>query len=149
MNATPAPVFAEDVNYWRTSTIHHETWIEKAKREITKIGGKVISEGYLSDAAIGSSMFALNFKLGNDSYRAAWPVLKARGGDQVAAKRQAATLLFHDVKHKCVMAKVKGARAAFVEYLILPSGQTATEATSAELMRALPLLLPVPRLEVK
>lgn len=137
MNKT---IYAEDLNYWKTGTTAAETWIEKAKREIQVAGGKVLAEGFVSDAS-GRAGFMLAFTFGADEFRVNWPVLKSQKGDQKAARIQAATMLYHDVKSRCVFAKVFGARTAFLHALVLPGGRTAAEATSAELLQAIPTLL--------
>jgi hypothetical protein len=63
---------------------------------------------------------------------------------ETAAKRQAATFIFHDIKAKCMTAKVLGARPAFFQYLVLPDGRTTTEATGQELIAGLPDLFNAP-----
>lgn len=139
-----AVIYAEDMNYWKTSTTHAETWIEKAKKEIIKIGGKVHRTGYGEEQK--RIVFLMEFQLGNDQFKIAWATLPSKTNNINAAKRQAATLLYHDVKHKCVMAKIKG-NSAFVEYLVLPNGQTATEAANSGLFMQLisnVIMLPAP-----
>lgn len=131
-------VYAEEVNYFETSTVAPDTWIEKAKKEITGIGGKVLQSGYGEDSN-GRAMFLLAFKIGDDTFNIRWAALPYRTATKVekmkaqkerACKIQAATLLYHDVKHKVVMAKIKGVRASFLEYLLLPNGKTAGEASA-------------------
>lgn len=124
-----AKIYAEDVNYWQSSQSQPDTWIDRAKREISSVGGKVAAEAF-GATADGRAAFMLAFMLGGDSYRIEWPVLPSRTGKDKAAKVQAATMLYHDVKHKCVMAKIRGVRAAFLEYLMLPDGSTAGHAAS-------------------
>lgn len=50
-------------------------------------------------------------------------------------------MLYHDVKAKSISAKVLGTRAAFFSYLMLPDGRTAAEASTPELLEAMPKLL--------
>jgi hypothetical protein len=50
-------------------------------------------------------------------------------------------MLYHDVKHRCVLVKVFGARQAFFNYLMLPDGRTAAQAATAELVDLYPKLL--------
>lgn len=123
-------VYAEDVNYFNTSTTHFETWIERAKKEITAIGGEVLQSGYAEKGIAGT--FMLECIIGGDKYAIRWETLPARKPKTSVAslKRQAATLLYHDVKYKCVMAKIRGVRATFLEYLSLPGGQTMGEAVA-------------------
>ena len=122
-------VYAEEINYWQTSVSQPDTWIDRAKKEIASIGGKIQVEMF-GATADGRAAFMLGFTLGTDQFKIEWPVLPSRTGKDKAAKIQAATLLYHDVKHKVVMAKVKGARPAFLEYLMLPDGSTAGQAVS-------------------
>lgn len=125
-------VYAEDINYWKSSQTSPDSWIDKAKKEIQGIKGKIQGEAFGQDAN-GRAAFMLAFAIGEDSYRITWSVLPVRSPNATserAAKIQAATLLYHDVKHKCVMAKVKGTRSSFLEYYLLPTGQTVAQAAN-------------------
>jgi len=135
-------IYAEDVgNYWKTSTVAPDTWIDKTKAEIKSAGGKVISEAFGSDDQ-GRSAYMLSFTFGADTFRAVWPVLSTRKpADARAARIQAATMLYHDVKSKCVSAKVHGLRAAFFQYAVLPDGRTAAQVATPELVMSYPKLL--------
>lgn len=137
-------VFADEVNYFKTSQSSPDNWMDKAKKEISKLpGGKVLSEAYGS--MNGQGVFMLEFAIGKDAFKAIWPVLPVRNSkDERAAKVQAATLLFHDVKHRCVLTKVLGVRAAFFNYLLLPDGRTAAEVANPEMFAQLPQLLGAP-----
>jgi len=98
--------YAEDVNYWQTSRSSSDTWIDRAKAEIAAAGGNVLGDAY---GNFGSgSAFMLAFELGGQQYKITWPVLESRMGKHKAAKVQAATMLYHDVKSKSVAAKVLG-----------------------------------------
>jgi hypothetical protein len=129
-------VYAESVNYWKTGTSSPDTWIDKAKEEIRAVGGLVTGTAAM-DTEGGGAAFALLFTLAGDSYRVNWPVLpidprKRRTpaqlkADERAAKIQAATFLHHDVKAKCMVVKVMGASAAFLQYRLMPSGTTPAE----------------------
>jgi hypothetical protein len=132
--------FAEDVKaYWQSSKVGADTWLERAKQQIHAIGGRILSEVYGSDVT-GKAAYLLAFELGEDKYKVVWPVLPARGGNAHAARVQAATMLFHDVKGRCVAAKVMGVRGAFLPFLLLPNGQTAGEASSQGLLDMFPQL---------
>jgi hypothetical protein len=120
-------VYAESVNYWQTSKARADTWIDRARKEITNIGGKILGTTYGEDGN-GRAAFRLDFQIGPDTFRVIWPALPSKTGKHEAARVQAATLLYHDVKHKCVMAKIKGVRTAFLEYFLLPNGQVISEA---------------------
>lgn len=134
-------LYAEDVgNYWKSGTSAPDTWIDKAKKEIGSAGGKVLSEAFGRDET-GRAAFLLEFSFGGERFRAIWPVLPSRTKNERAARIQAATMLYHDVKARCVSAKVLGARAAFFTYLMLPDGRTAAQAAAPELATAFPRLL--------
>ena len=134
-------IYAEDVNYWKTGKSSTDTWLDNAKREIRAAGGKVAGEGFVSESLTGRSSFLLAFELQGEQFKMLWPVLKSKTGNERAAKIQAATALYHEVKAACVKAKFLGARAAFFAYLLTPGGQTISELGSQELGRALPMLL--------
>lgn len=133
-------MYAEDVNYWQTSTISPDSWIDKAKHEIVTAGGSTGSEAFGNDGD-GRAAFMLEFAFGRDRFRIVWPVLESKTGRDRAAKIQAATMLYHDVKAKCVSAKVHGARAAFFQYAMLPDGRTAAQLADPEIVNAYPKLL--------
>jgi hypothetical protein len=65
-------------------------------------------------------------------------VLPSEKGNELAARRQAATMLYHDTKAKCLSAVVLGTRIAFFSYLLLPDGRTAAEASFPELAEGIP-----------
>lgn len=138
-------IYAEEMNYWQSSTTQPDSWIAKAKKEIEQpaVGGKVTGEAFGSFE--GSAAYVIMFRIGNDNYRVTWPVLESRTKNEGAARRQAATFLYHDVKAKCMVAKVRGGRIAFVGELLLADGRTVTEAASPESFGQLPRLLSAPR----
>ena len=133
--------YAEKVNYWKTGKSSPDVWLEKAKKEIRAVGGELKASLSIDEGDSGRAAFCLAFVLEDELYRIKWPVLQSKTKDVHAAKRQAATALYYDVKAKCVMLKFLGAHAAFLPYLELPNGQTAAEAASAFLVDALPKLL--------
>ena len=83
----------------------------------------------------------LAFRLGDDQFKLVWPLLESKTGNEKAAKVQAATALYHDVKAKCVAAKFLGSRTAFFSALMLPNGQTASEATNEDFLIAVPFVM--------
>jgi hypothetical protein len=133
-------IYAEDVNYWRTGTSSPDTWIDRAKKELTAAGGKVGNEAFGRDES-GRAAYMLEFSFGGERFRAVWPVLKSRAGSERAARIQAATMLYHDIKAKAVSAKVHGVRAAFFQYLALPDGRTAAQVAAPELTMLYPKML--------
>jgi hypothetical protein len=139
-------IYAEEVNYWKTGTSAPDTWIDKAKAEIRAAGGTVLNEAYGRDSA-GRAAFLLEFAFGEDRFRAVWPVLPTRSkkdADGRAAKIQAATMLYHDIKAKAVAAKVHGVRAAFFQFLQLGDGRTTAQLAMPELSERYPKLLAAP-----
>lgn len=137
--------FAEDLNYWRTGHSSPDGWIARARQEIEEAGGTVVAEGFGRDSQ-GHAAYMLGFRFGPDTFKMVWPVLPVRSeaqrqASEIAARIQAATLLYHDVKNSCMKARVLGPRVAFFSHLLLPSGITATEATLPEFVNTLPKML--------
>ena len=136
----PLP-YAETVNYWQTSQTSPDQWMEKTCKLITELGGQVKAEGFGREPDSGRSAYMLGFQIGGDEFKIVQPVLPTKypKGER-AARIQAATFIYHDVKAKVIRIAIFGARTAFFEYLMLPNGLTAAEATSEALMRAMPEL---------
>lgn len=137
---TVKPIYAEDVPYFQTGKSAAETWIDRTKKEIASVGGKITSEVFGVDET-GLAAFMLAFQIGDERFRLMWPVLPSKKGHEKAAKIQAATALYHDVKAKVVSAKFKGVRVAFFEYLLLPNGQTTAQASAADFLELVPRLM--------
>ena len=131
-------LYAEDVNYWKTSKSSPDTWIDRTKRQIEHLSGQVLMEGFGSEPITGRAAFMLAFEIGGDKFKAVWPVLPSKSGNEKAARIQAATMLYHDVKAKCISAAVLGVRAAFLSFLLLPDGRTTAEMSTPELAQAIP-----------
>jgi len=129
---------AEEINYWKTSRTGADAWLEKTVKLIEDFGGQVLEEYYGTDRTSGRSAYKLVFRLGSDTFDLVWPVLPSKTNDTAAAKRQAATMIYHRVKANLLHAKIFGARAAFFEFLLLPDGRTAAQASNDELVKALP-----------
>jgi len=134
-------IYADDVNYWQSGTASPDSWLEKAKKEIRTVGGQVIGSGSFFEDITGRAGFMLAFRLDNENFTIKWPVLKSRRGHHLAAQRQAATALYHEVKAACVKVKFLGARSAFLAYLMLPDGRTASEASGVQLLETLPAII--------
>lgn len=132
---------AEDVNYWKTGKSTPDRWLEKAEHQIKALGGHVFVSAFGQDPSVGTAAYLVDFEIGGDRFKAVWPVLPTRKEkDLPAAKRQAATLLYRDIKAKCLSAIIKGARRAFFEYLRLPDGQTAGDIANEDLFE-IPMIL--------
>lgn len=131
---------AEDVNYWQTGNSSPDTILNKTKALILEIGGSVTGEAYGSDGD-GNAAYMLQFRIGLDTFKVIWPVLPSRGGKDLPARRQAVTMMYHDVKARCVSAKVLGVKSAFFNFLCLPDGRNMSEATMPEILTGVPNLL--------
>jgi hypothetical protein len=132
-------IYAEDLPYWQTSKVSAETWREKAEIEIKRAGGMITSSGDVMQNAKSAVFIA--FSLDSEPYRVAFPVLESKKGNQKAAKVQAATMMYHDIKARCVALRVLGARTAFGGYRVLPDGRTDGHVSTPELAAVLPLML--------
>lgn len=133
--------FAEDLNYWKTGTSAPDKWIEDAIELIEALGGEVLSQAFGSER-LGRAAYMLNFVIGGEEFRIVWPVLPThKPADNVAARRQAATMLYHDTKAKCLKAAIFGPRTAFFEYLVLDDGRTASQVANRQLSELTPKLL--------
>jgi hypothetical protein len=132
--------YAEEVNYWKTSRASSDAWMDKTKRQIEKLDGNVLMEGFGSEPMTGRAAFVLAFEIGGDRFKIVWPVLPSKGDNEKAARIQAATMLYHDVKAKCISSAVLGPRASFFSFLMLPDGRTAAEASVPELAQTIPNL---------
>ncbi len=132
--------YAEDIgHYWQTGSSSPDTWIEKAKKQIEEVGGVINADAY---GSMGShAAFMIVFSIDNNKFKVVFPVLESKTGKTLAAKRQAATMLYHDIKAKCIVASVLGTKAAFFSYLMLPDGRTASEVATPELAQYFPLQL--------
>jgi hypothetical protein len=135
--------YAEDVgHYWQTSQTSPDTWIERAKKIIQDMGGEIIADAFGS--AGGRAAFMLSFKFKDEGYKVVFPVLPTYSGKEGAAKRQAATMLYHDVKAKAMTASVLGIEAAFFSYMMLPDGRVSSQLAKPELAEVFPKLLMQP-----
>lgn len=136
---------AEDLPYWKTGTSAPDKWLEKAATEIERAKGSMEFHGLAKHPKTGKWFYLMRFKIEGDFYKMEWPVLSAwstaKSAPQ-ACRRQAATMLYHDVKAACVKTRVLGARVAFFAHLEVDGGRTASELGSSELVSAFPLALP-------
>jgi hypothetical protein len=146
MNELP---YAEDIKvYWKTSVSVPAIWTNRAKELIEKLGGEVLLEAIGKEPDTGREALLMIFEIEGDRFKVVWPVLDVRRkANAKAARIQAATMMHHDIKAKCVSAKVIGARAAFFQYLMLPDGRAAVEASVPELQTGIPSLFATNQLE--
>jgi hypothetical protein len=132
--------YVEDVkHYWKTSSSSPDTWLSKSADLIRKHGGKILSEAF--GTAMGRGAFMLQFEVKGEQFKIMWPVLPSKTRDEMAARRQAATLMFYDVKAKLMTASVMGFKTAFFQYVLLTDGRTAGELAAPELAYSFPPLL--------
>lgn len=132
--------YAEDVkHYWQTSATSPDVWVVRARKLIEELDGTVLAEGF--GEAGGHGAYMLAFQIKGDKFKVIWPVLPTYSGKLQAAKRQAATMLYHDIKAKAMAASVLGTKTAFFSYLMLTDGRTASELTIPELIDFFPLQL--------
>lgn len=143
--------YAEDMPYWKTGASAPDTWIDRAQVAILQAGGRAISNAYGRDGS-GRAAFMLTFELAGEQYRIVWPVLPLRArsektikASERSARIQAATMLYHDTKARCLAARVLGARVAFFSFLLLPDGRTAGELAAPELAAHYPRMLAAPQ----
>lgn len=99
---------------------------------------RMSGSGSFSEDLTGRAGFMLAFILEGERFTIKWPVLQSKKGNLQAAQRQAATALYHEIKAACVKVKFLGARSAFLAFLMLPDGRTASEVGSPELLEILP-----------
>lgn len=135
-------LYAEDVgNYFKTSKrTTAAAWLNQTKALIVKAGGELLGDGYGNDYISGRCAYMIAFRFGPQKFKITWPVLPSRTGNVNAAKIQAVTMMCHEIKARCVSLKVKGARAAFFAYFLLPDGSSIEEKGSPELMLLMPTL---------
>lgn len=132
--------YAEDIgHYWKTGLSSPDVWMEKTRKLIEGISGEILAEGF--GATQEREAFMMSFAIGMDKFKVIWPVLPTRTNNKMASRRQAATLLYHDIKAKSMTASVLGADVAFFSYLMLQDGRVASELAMPELSEAFPLQL--------
>ncbi len=138
--------YAEKVNYWKTSKSTPDVWLDRAQEIIEKLGGVVTVRAL--GMTLGRKAFLIEFAFTEDRFRALWPVLPTEheyNDNDKAAKRQAATLLYHDVKSRSLRCAIFGARNAFFDFLLLEDGRTPVQLSSPELIDRMPKFLEAPK----
>jgi len=124
----------ESLPYWKTSQSSPDVWIERTLKLINDYGGQVLSQMQGVDYRSGKAAYLIIFKLQGDAFKIVFPVLEPiKSNDMRAAKIQAATILYHDVKARLVSSLILGARTVFFGNLMLESGATAAELENPEL----------------
>ena len=129
---------AKDVgHFYNTSRSSPDSWIDKTVKLIEQHGGIVTHRAF--GMQLGKAAYMLRFELDDNAFKVIWPVLD--DDSSLTARRQAATMLYHDVKAKLMSAMVLGATVAFFQYWLLPDGRTASQLEIRELRNALPPML--------
>lgn len=137
MNKLPE---AESMNYFKSSSSGPDTWLDKAEKMIEDQGGAVSIRGVGKEN--GNMAYFMEFEFPPDRFRLVWPVLPVKKeANLLAAKRQAATMMFHDIKARALRFRIFGARTAYFEFLLLGDGRTAGQASGAELEAFTPAAL--------
>lgn len=134
--------YAEDMPYWKSSQSSPDKWMDKAEAVIEKLGGTVSMRA--QGKQDGRKAYLIDFEFLPDRFRAIWPVLPVKAESKTnvnAADRQAATMMYHDVKARSLRANIFGPRTAFFEFLILPDGRTAGQLTNQQLISYTPAAL--------
>lgn len=134
--------YAEDMPYWKSGQSQPDTWLDKAEAIIEKLGGEVSMRA--QGKQDGRKAYLLDFEFQPNRFRAIWPVLPTKndkGASIKAAERQAATMLYHDVKARSLRANIFGPRTAFFEFLVLGDGRTAGQLTNQQLISLTPKAL--------
>ena len=125
--------FAEDVSYWKSSKSDPNAWLSRTEDLIVKFGGvvKVVARGNME----GRSAYLIEFEHEAEKFKILFPVLPTQRDETRAAERQAATLIYHDVKARLLRAEIFGVKSAFFEFLMLPDGRTVNQLAVPELTK--------------
>ena len=113
------------------------------KRRLFRPGGSLSQNGHLVHHEMLASLCSdkVAFLTGictPHRFKLIWPVLESKYGDQLPAERQAATMMYHDIKSRGLRLAIHGPRLAFFEFLMLPSGYTVGQLEVPELVAHLP-----------
>jgi hypothetical protein len=112
--------------------------LEKTIGLLEQFGGEVLASGFGNEHVTGRCVYMIRFTACGESFRLIWPVLPSDTGDSFAARRQAATMIYHSVKSRCIEAQVLGVRVAFFLWLELPDGRPACQLAGQELLEEIP-----------
>lgn len=138
--------YAEDSNYFGTSSRAAETWLEMAKKELMLVGGKDIRKAAVEEN--DTAVYVIEFTLDGDTYRMSYPAMpckKATSQNLKKAKVQAATFLYHAIKARALDMKILGAKAAFGSFMLVDGLRTVSDVLTGTPSAALPILLNPPK----
>lgn len=132
--------YAETCPFWKTGRSAPDVWVAKTIELLEKFDCEVVGHAFARQQC-GQAAFMFEFCIGGDRFKIVWPVLPSESGNIEAAARQAATMVYHDVKAKINAAHARGHRAAFFGYLLLPDGRSAEQLAAPELVQQVPQFL--------
>lgn len=136
--------YAEELNYWKTGKSAPDKIIDSVMAMIGRAGGQPIAQAYGMEEDSRRSAWMVEFAIDDQLYKVVWPVLPCKHPNPAnirAARIQAATMLSHDVKARLISARVLGSRKAFFSYLVLPTGQVASDLVSPGIIADIPTML--------
>ena len=136
----------EKLRYWKTGSGSPDGWVDKTIKILQEYGAVFTGRAHGHDMTTGQEAYMMQFTLEGEKYKIVWPVLEPKKEvDRNASRRQAATMLHHDVKARLMYATVHGTRNAFLPMLIVPdsSGRLLSmgEVATPELMNRIPKML--------
>jgi len=131
--------YAEDVNFWKSSKSNSDTWLDRTEDLITKYDGVILVRA--KGMNNGESAFLVEFKHKKSIFKIVWPILPTKQNEIRAAERQAATLIYHDVKARILRSHIFGFENAFFDFMLLPNGKTVSQMSTVELQDIEPKLL--------
>lgn len=130
MNKLP---YAHDMNYWQTSKSPAGAWIDKSIDLIEKHGGHVLMSA--KGNHMESTAYCIEFTFNDEKFKAVWPVLESKyTNEEKACERQAATMLYHDIKARCMKLAIFGARYTFFDMILLEDGRIAGQLSNDEII---------------
>ncbi len=130
MNKLP---YAHDLNYWKTSKSPAGVWIDRATEQIEDHGGAVLMSAKSNH--LGNTAYCIEFTFNSERFKAVWPVLESQySNEEKACERQAATMLFHDIKSRCMKIAIFGARYAFFDMVLLEDGRIAGQLSNDDIV---------------
>lgn len=120
--------------------------MDKTIKILKEYGAVFTGRAHGHDMITGQEAYMMQFSLDGDNYKIVWPVLTPKQEkDGNAARRQAATMLYHDIKARLMYATVHDIRNAFLPMLLVTdaSGRLLAmgEVATPELMDRIPKML--------
>lgn len=130
-------IYAEDVDCWRTGKSRTvSAWLDLAESQLMQHGAKNVLKSTGTNET-GATTFMFAFELNDQKYNLVWPTLPTRSHSESAeraARIQAVTSLYHEVKNCCVVGNRYGKGTGFFAYQMLPDGRTVRQLAAPELV---------------